>query len=151
MPLIEKGLFRILSLRVGKAVEKNIPGTGQGLAEPGIFANLTGIEQKFVEVPNILSGDLLFQVVKDPKFFKEVMSKTPNQPRLEIMQVNRINNYLINSGLLGVRSEPVKEMPKEESEQGTPGIEVPITLAPLSKDHLPLPPAVQAPLNRVHL
>lgn len=125
MPLVEKGLFRILSLRVGKAVEKNIPGTGQGLAEPGIFANLTGIEQKFVEVPNVLSGDLLFQVVKDPKFFKEVMSKTPNQPRLEIMQVNRINNYLINSGLLGVRSDSVKEMPKEESEQGTPGIEVP--------------------------
>lgn len=41
------------------------------------------------------------------------------------MKVNRVNNYLINSGLLGVRSDPVKEMPKEESEQGTPGIEVP--------------------------
>jgi hypothetical protein len=128
MPLVEKGIFRILSLRLGKAVEKRIPGTGQGLAEPGIFANLTGIEQKFVEVPNILSGDLLFQIVKDPKFFKEVMSKAANQPRLKIMQIDRVHNYLINAGFLGVRSDQVEEMPEEQFplEYDVPGITSPV-------------------------
>lgn len=117
MPIVERLLFRVLALRAGKKIERLFPGSGQGLAEPGIFGELTGIEQQFVRVPNMLSADLLLQLAKDPMFFKEVMSATPNQPRLELMKVNRIHNYLINAGFLGVRSERSIDAKKEKLEK----------------------------------
>lgn len=91
-------LQRIIGLRLGRYATQKIPGTGQGLAEPGIIANLT--DRVLSAVPNALANDMLVEAALNPKFFKILMEKARPTRRAEIVLNNQLRGFLLNSGFI---------------------------------------------------
>lgn len=91
-------LQRIVGLRLGRYATQKLPGTGQGLAEPGIIANLT--DRVLSAVPNALANDMLVEAALNPKFFKILMEKARPTRRAEIVLNNQLRGFLLNSGFI---------------------------------------------------
>ena len=91
-------LQRVVGLRLGRYVTQQLPGTGQGLAEPGIIANLT--DRVLSVVPNALANDMLVEAALNPKFFKILMEKARPTRRSEIVLNNQLRGFLISSGFI---------------------------------------------------
>jgi len=90
-------LQRLLGLRIGRFATANIPGTGQGLAEPTIFANLT--DRILSIVPNSMANDMIVEAALNPKFFKILMEKARPRKRQVVLN-NQLRGFLINSGFI---------------------------------------------------
>jgi hypothetical protein len=91
-------LQRLVGLRLGRYTTAKLPGTGQGLAEPGIIANLT--DRILSTVPNALANDMLVEAALNPKFFKILMEKARPTRRAEIVLNNQLRGFLLSSGLI---------------------------------------------------
>ena len=90
-------LQRLVGLRVGRFATANIPGTGQGLAEPTIFANLT--DRILSSVPNSMANDMIVEAALNPNFFKILMEKARPRKRQVVLN-NQLRGFLINSGFI---------------------------------------------------
>ena len=90
-------LQRLLGLRIGRFATANIPGTGQGLAEPTIFANLT--DRILSSVPNSMANDMIVEAALNPNFFKILMEKARPRKRQVVLN-NQLRGFLINSGFI---------------------------------------------------
>jgi len=105
-PMLNKGydtLVYLIGLRLGRAATQAAPGTGQGLAEPGIFGR--EIVDVFVDIPATKQQDLLLQAAMDPKFFKELMERAEPGTAKYVARNARLRAYLVNAGFIGATAE----------------------------------------------
>ena len=96
--MVTTSMQRLVGLRIGRFATQKMPGTGQGLAEPTIFANIT--DKVLSAVPKALANDMIVEAALNPKFFKMLMEKARPTKRAEIVLTNQLRGFLLNSGLI---------------------------------------------------
>ena len=143
---------RIVGLRLGRYATQKIPGTGQGLAEPGIFANLT--DRVLSSVPNALANDMIVEAALNPEFFKILMSKAGNTRRAEIVLNNQLRSFLLGAGFvaaddalfddgeknrrsMNIRSDAIRK-------KNNPPVSVPEKVSSVAPTAMPTPQPVPA-------
>lgn len=96
--MVTTAMQRLIGLRIGRFATQKMPGTGQGLAEPTIFANIT--DKVLSAVPKALANDMIVEAALNPKFFKMLMEKARPTKRAEIVLTNQLRGFLLSSGLI---------------------------------------------------
>jgi len=116
--------IRFLGLRIGRETTERIPGSGQGLSEPGMIAD--EVQRVLSDIPNVETFAVLEKAALDQKFFETLLEKgiTGNTPRARINARNRLRAALINAGFISTQSEermePQRRATLPRSGYGTP-------------------------------